>query len=129
MNILVTGGFGNIGVVVLDECHSRGHTVSVFDVQNKRTEKLARQYGKRNVQVIFGDLRKADDVSRAVDGQNVVIHLAAILPPVSDAHPDLCKAVNIGGTANLIRALQASTTKAALVSVSSASVMGPTIST
>ncbi|MBN1934958.1 MAG: NAD-dependent epimerase/dehydratase family protein [Anaerolineae bacterium] len=126
MNILVTGGFGNIGVVVVDECLRRGHIVSVFDVQNRRTEKLARRYGKRNVKVLFGDLRKADDVSRAVVGQDIVLHLAAILPPVSDAHPDLCKAVNVGGTANLIHALQASTKKAALVSVSSASVMGPT---
>ncbi|MBN1661836.1 MAG: NAD(P)-dependent oxidoreductase [Anaerolineae bacterium] len=126
MNILVTGGFGNIGAVVVDECLRRGHTVSVFEVQNKRTRQLARKYGKRNVQVRFGDLRKAEDVSQAVDGQDMVIHLAAILPPVSDAHPDLCQAVNVGGTANLIHALQASTTKAALVFVSSASVMGPT---
>lgn len=126
MNILVTGGFGNIGAIVVDECLRRGHTVSVFDVQNKRTQRLARKYGKRNVHVLFGDLRKAGDVSRAVVGQDLVLHLAAILPPVSDAHPDLCQAVNVGGTANLIAALQVSVTKAALVLVSSASVMGPT---
>jgi UDP-glucose 4-epimerase len=126
MNILVTGGFGNIGVVVVDECLNRGHTVSVFDVQNKRTGRLARHYAGRNVRVFFGDLRKADDVSRAVVGQDAVLHLAAILPPVSDAHPDLCKAVNVTGTANLIHALQTSTARAALVSISSASVMGPT---
>lgn len=126
MNTLVTGGFGSIGVVVVDECLRRGHKVSVFEVPNRRTEKLARQYSKQNVRVLFGDLRKEQDVSRAVAGQDVVLHLAAILPPVSDAHPDLCKAVNVGGTANLIHALQASSTKAALVSVSSASVMGPT---
>lgn len=126
MNILVTGGFGNIGVVVVDECLRRGHKVSVFEVQNRRTEKLARKYNKRNVQVLFGDLRKAEDIPRAVVGQDIVLHLAAILPPVSDAHPNLCEAVNVGGTANLIDALQTSTTKAALVLVSSASVMGPT---
>jgi len=110
----------------VEECLRRGHTVSVFEVQNKRTEKLARKYSKRNVKVRFGDLRTAEDVSRAVVGQDVVLHMAAILPPVSDAHPDLCKAVNVRGTANLIDALQASTTKAALVFVSSVSVMGPT---
>jgi UDP-glucose 4-epimerase len=126
LNILVTGGFGNIGAVVVDDCLRRGHTVSVFEVQNKRTEKLAREYGKRNVKALFGDLRKAEDVSRAVVGQDIVLHLAAILPPVSDAHPDLCQAVNVGGTANLVDALHASTTEAALVLVSSASVMGPT---
>ena len=124
MNILVTGGFGNIGMAVVNESLHRGHTVSVFDVQNDRTKKLARKYSPRHVKVIFGDLRKADDVLRAVAGQDAVIHLAAILPPVSDAHPDLCEAVNIGGTANLIAALRSATTEAALVLASSTSVMG-----
>ena len=126
MNILVTGGLGSIGVVVVEECLRRGHRVSVFEANNKRTERLAREYRQRGVQVLFGDLRRADDVSRAVVDQDVVLHLAAILPPASDAHPDLCEAVNVGGTAHLVAALQESTTEAALVSVSSASVMGPT---
>jgi UDP-glucose 4-epimerase len=126
LNILVTGGFGNIGMVVVKECLQRGYTVSVFDVQNKRTEKLARKYRQRQVKVLFGDLRQADDVARAAVGQDVVLHLAAILPPVSDAHPDLCEAVNVGGTANLIAALKASPASPALVLVSSASVMGAT---
>jgi nucleoside-diphosphate-sugar epimerase len=126
LNVLITGGFGNIGAMVVEECLRRGHTVSVFEVQSKRTEKLARKYSKRKVKVLFGDLRKGEEVSRAVVGQDVVLHMAAILPPVSDAHPDLCKAVNVGGSANLVDALQASTTKAALVLVSSVSVMGPT---
>jgi nucleoside-diphosphate-sugar epimerase len=126
VNILVTGGFGSIGVVVVEECLRRGHTVCVFEVRNGRTEKLAGRYGKRNVKVLFGDLRKPDDVTRAVVDQDAVLHLAAILPPVSDAQPDLCRAVNTGGTGNLIRALQTVSRGTALVSVSSASVMGPT---
>lgn len=126
MNILITGGFGNIGVLVVDEALRRGHQVSVFEVRNQRTERLAHKYSQRQVQVIFGDLRQAEGVARAVVGQEVVLHMAAILPPVSDAHPELCEAVNVGGTANLIQALQASPTQAALLLVSSASVMGPT---
>jgi nucleoside-diphosphate-sugar epimerase len=63
LNILVTGGFGSIGVVVVDECLRRGHAVSVFEVRDRRTEKLARKYVRRNVKVPFGDLRNKDDVS------------------------------------------------------------------
>lgn len=126
MNVLVTGGFGNIGMAVVKECLQRGHTVSVFDVPNKRTERLVRKYRQRQVKVIFGDLRQADDIAPAVVGQDAVLHLAAILPPVSDAHPELCKAVNVGGTANLIAALKATPASPALVLVSSASVMGST---
>lgn len=126
MNILVTGGFGSIGVLVVDECLRRGYTLSVFEAPSARTKRLARRYGKQNVEVQFGDLRNASDVPRAVAGQDVVIHLAAILPPASEVRPDLCRAVNVGGTANLISALLSSPTRAALVAVSSASGMGPT---
>lgn len=98
----------------------------MFEVQNKRTEKLARRYRKRQVRVFFGDLRNPDDIVSAVVGQDLVLHMAAILPPVSEARPDLCNAVNVGGTANLIRALQSSAANAAIISVSSASVMGST---
>jgi UDP-glucose 4-epimerase len=126
LNILVTGGFGNIGLAVVKECLQRGHSVSVFDVQNPRTERLARQYRPRQVKVMLGDLRQADDIARAVVGQDAVLHLAAILPPVSDAHPELCETVNVGGTANLIAALRAIPASPALVLVSSASVMGST---
>ncbi len=124
MNILVTGGFGSIGVVVIDECLRRGHNVSVLEVRGRRTEKMARRYGRRRVGVFFGDIRKAEDVACAVSGQDAVLHLAAILPPQSDSRPDLCFAVNVGGTENIIRSLRAASNKPALVSVSSASVMG-----
>jgi nucleoside-diphosphate-sugar epimerase len=126
MNILVTGGFGNIGMVVVNECLRRGHKVSIFEIPNRRTEKLARKYIKRNVKVWLGDLRKADDIANAIIDQDVVIHLAAILPPISEERPDLCKAVNVVGTDNLIGALRKSSKRPALVEVSSASVMGPT---
>lgn len=126
MNILITGGFGNIGVAVVDECLRRGHTVSVFEIPNKRTRRLARYYIQRDVRVFLGNLGQVGDISPAVVGQDVVIHLAAILPPVSDARPELCRAVNVGGTANLIQSLHTAGASAALVLVSSASVMGPT---
>lgn len=125
MKILVTGGFGNIGACVVDECLSRGHTISVFEVPSKRSERLARKYRRKGLRTLFGDIRNEEDVARAVVGQDVVIHMAAILPPVSDASPELCEAVNAGGTAKLINAIRTSATKAAFVLVSSASVMGP----
>lgn len=127
MKILVTGGFGNIGIATVEESLRRGHSTTVFEVANHRTEELARRYRKRGVQVFFGDMRSLPDLSAAVAGQNAVIHLAAILPPTSDENPELCTAVNVGGTENLLSAIEApGTTRASLVSVSSASVMGPT---
>lgn len=126
MNILITGGFGNIGISVINECLQRGHSVTVFDLENKRTKKTAKKYARKNVKTIFGDIRKIDDVSNAVRNQDGIIHLAAVLPPLSDKNPQLCAEVNVGGTKNILDSITREGNKAVLVEVSSASVMGPT---
>ncbi len=126
MKILITGGFGSIGVVVIEECLKRGHSVSVFEVRTDRTFRLARKYARKGVKVIFGDIRKYDDISAATANQDAVIHMASILPPASDRLPELCRAVNLGGTENLVKALKQSGGKTGIVFVSSASVMGST---
>jgi len=150
MNVLITGGFGSIGVLVIEECLRRGHAVTVFEVSTKRTRRLSRRFGRRGVRAVFGDIRSQEDVSRAATGQDAAIHMAAILPPTSDRLPDLCERVNVGGTENLIRALRTGVGERdaraplaaaesapasfvaptsplpAMVCVSSASVMGPT---
>ena len=124
MRILITGGFGSIGVTAVNECLRRGHQVSVFEVETGRTRKLKRKYGRKNVSVYFGDIRNTADVSKAVEGSDAVIHMAGILPPASESNPELCRSVNIGGTENIIGAVKQYDCK--LVFVSSASVMGPT---
>ncbi len=126
MNILITGGLGNIGIYVVKECLNRGHSVTIFDIGNNKNQKLKEKYKKQNVKVYLGDIRKYDDIAEAADNQDAIIHMAAILPPVSEEHPDLCDAVNINGTKNLIESITARSKKTAIVAVSSASVMGPT---
>jgi len=68
MNILITGGYGNIGIMVVRESLKRGHHVTVFEVRNKATAKKARQYEKRSVTTRFGDIRDRDDVKNALSG-------------------------------------------------------------
>ncbi len=125
MNILVTGAFGNIGRLVLDEARARGHAVSALEVDNKRNRRIALRLGGR-ARVYLGDIRDPDLVRRATAGQDAVIHLAGILPPVSERKQDLCRSVNVGGTRNLVEILQERTNPASLVFISSASVMGRT---
>jgi nucleoside-diphosphate-sugar epimerase len=126
MNIAITGGYGNIGISVIEECLKRGHAVTVFDLDSKRSGKLSRLYLKKNVRTVLGDIAKYPDVRGAVMNQDAIIHLAAILPPLSDTNPELCEQVNIGGIKNILEAIKDAGNKAALVEVSSASVMGPT---
>lgn len=79
MNTLLTGAFGNIGVSTLEELLKRCHHVQCFDVKTKGNEKTARK-NRKEVEIIWGDLRNPDEVFSAVKDQNVVVHLAFVIP-------------------------------------------------
>jgi UDP-glucose 4-epimerase len=105
LNVVVTGAFGNVGTSVLRELLPRGkHRVRCFDLQTRRNVKRSRVYTGQ-VEIVWGDIRNPQDVERAIARQDVVIHLAAIIPPQSDANHEVTRAVNIGGTTNILNAI------------------------
>ena len=126
MRLLITGAFGNVGKAVIDEAYSRRHEILVFEVENKKTRKAARKLQNRLKNVMFGDIRNFEDIQKAVQECDAVIHLAAIIPPLSKKLRELTMDVNYGGTVNLVNAIKETKRNVALVFVSSASVMGPT---
>jgi nucleoside-diphosphate-sugar epimerase len=126
MKVLVTGAFGNVGTAVIEEACSRGHDVVVFEVDNKRTRKVARKFREKVAGVVFGDIRNFEDVKKAVQTCDSVVHLAAIIPPLSKKRRELTMEVNFGGTVNLVKAIKETNCNAPFVFTSSASVMGPT---
>jgi UDP-glucose 4-epimerase len=126
MKVLLTGGFGTVGLSILDLLIAKGHEVNVFETRNKNTMRQARRYSSRLAAILFGDIRNVSDVEKAVAGQEVVVHCAAIVPPYSDENKKLCFDVNVGGTQNIVRAITKHNNAAPLVFTSSASVMGPT---
>jgi nucleoside-diphosphate-sugar epimerase len=125
MKLLITGAFGNIGKTVIKAAHAGHHEVVVFEVDNKKTRKAARKY-RKTVKVIFGDIRDYEIVKEAVQQADAVIHLAAIIPPTSKKQRDLTMDVNVGGTENIIKAINHTNQNIPFIFTSSASVMGPT---
>ncbi len=126
MRILITGAFGNVGKTVLEEASRRAHEVIVFEVENKKTRKDAKKFRRKVKKVVFGDIRNFDNVKAAVQECDAVIHLAAIIPPLSKKLRELTMDVNYGGTVNLINAIKETKRNVPFVFTSSASVMGPT---
>ncbi|MFX1586910.1 MAG: NAD-dependent epimerase/dehydratase family protein [Promethearchaeota archaeon] len=123
MKVLVTGAFGNVGLSTINELLKTNHQVRVFDIYNKINKKIAKRY-KSKLEIIWGDLRDYNDVERAIDGQDIVIHLAAIIPPLADTYPELAEAVNIRGTLNIINAMKKQVNKPKLIFTSSIAVYG-----
>jgi len=131
MNVLVTGAFGNIGAYTLSELLKRGHQVSAFDLKTRTNRRKALRYRGR-LKVFWGDIRDPDDVRCAVAEQEVVIHLAAVIPHLSatginsEDRPEFAESVNVGGTRNVIDAILSQDRPARLILGSSLHVFGRT---
>jgi len=125
MRVLVTGGAGRLGVTVCKMLQKKGFQVRVFDLPSPRNRKSVRELGKK-AEVSWGDITGADSVRQALDGVDAVIHMAGILPPVTETNPGLAEKVNVGGTKTLVDAVRDRERSTPFVFVSSVSVFGPT---
>ncbi len=104
MNVLLTGATGNIGLSALQAMVERGYRVRAL-VVNKRSLRLLRVYRRHpQVEPFIGDVRDAGRMREAASGQDVIVHLAYIIPPTSNEQPELARAVNLDGTRNMIDA-------------------------
>ncbi len=107
--VLVTGAFGNVGSYVTRELSRQGYIPRLFDLPTPRNQRAARSLAAKP-DIVWGDMRDLESLKKAVEGQEIVIHLAAIIPPLSNEQPDLTRAVNITGTQNLLSVCEASPT-------------------
>ncbi|MHA1819535.1 MAG: NAD-dependent epimerase/dehydratase family protein [Promethearchaeota archaeon] len=106
MKVLITGAFGNIGQNTIKELMKKGVELYTFDLKNKKNYKIAKKYKKMVKKMYWGDIRKYDDVFNAVSNKDVVVHLAAIIPPLSERQPELAYDVNVNGTKNIVEAIK-----------------------
>ena len=123
-NVLLTGASGAVGHEVLRQLHSSGkYNITVFDLKSSAAVKLFKKY-KSEIEVIYGDISKKEDIKSACQEKDIVIHLAAVIPPLADEQPKLAYSVNVTGTENLISALENYSPGAFLIYSSSISVYG-----
>lgn len=73
MRVCVTGGTGFVGGALVRRLLSQGVSVQVLARPSARAQAL-RAYG---VRVVLGDLRDSASIERAVEGMDVVYHVAA----------------------------------------------------
>ena len=123
MKVLLTGAFGNVGLSTLKELLNRDYEVRVFEVYNRKNRKIAKKY-KNRIEIIWGDLRNKEDVNAAVQKQDLIIHLAAIIPPLADTNPSLAESVNVGGTKNILNAIKKQALEPKLIFTSSVAIYG-----
>jgi nucleoside-diphosphate-sugar epimerase len=121
--ILITGGAGSVGRRLVQRCRADGYSVRVFDLP---VCNFAGLEGEAGIDVIKGDITDPATVERAVQGAGAVLHLAALLPPASEANRERTFAINVQGTANIMKAMETHASDAVLVFSSSVSTYGNT---
>lgn len=99
---LITGGCGFIGVNLANRLRRRGDAVRALDnLSMGRREDLE----SLGAQLVLGDIRDKEIVAQAVQGCEVVVHLAAHTRVVeSVSNPRLNFEVNVRGTMNVLQA-------------------------
>lgn len=126
MNVLLTGAFGNLGRCILEEISTRGHSITVLELSTDKNRKTYKQVKQHINKMIWGDLTVKSDITEALKGVDSVIHLAAVIPPLSELKKELCNRVNVDGTQNILDGIQETGRRVSLVHASSSSVMGNT---
>ena len=110
MRILITGGAGFIGCNLADACINDGHEVTLLDNLSRRGGEanlawLRERHGERNFNFIRADIRDAQAMLAAAEGQEAIYHLAAqtaVTTSVTDPRPDF--EINALGTFNVLEA-------------------------
>lgn len=107
-HVLVTGGAGYVGSVLVPELVRQGYTVTVFDTfwfwdSPQEYLQATGLHNNPNVLIVHGDLRKKEDIKKALKGTDSVIHLACISnDPSSELDPSFTHEVNYDGSIQLI---------------------------
>ena len=92
MTVLITGASGRIGKYLVNALLKEGENVRVF-IKEKSVE-------AENVETFYGDVLDIESLKKAVDGVDVIYHLAAVVDYLTSQ--DLMYKVNVLGTRNLL---------------------------
>ena len=121
--ILITGGAGNLGRSLAFALKDRDVGLRLLDLPSCDFS-FCEDWP--NARGIPADILQPDSLREALEGVDLVYHLAAILPPASERNRELTFRVNVEGTRNLVDACSSCGRISSLIFASSVSVYGNT---
>jgi predicted dehydrogenase/nucleoside-diphosphate-sugar epimerase len=93
--VLATGAAGYVGFHVVKKLLDANYYVRVLVRPTSRIDRLE----ELGVEVIFGDVRRPEDISQAADGMDVIVHMAAV-----NGRPKFMVDTAVDGIQNVARA-------------------------
>ena len=123
--VLVTGGFGLVGSQTVRRLVGDGLSVVATDLGTSAQHEAAAKLPV-GAEARWADLTDQAEVDRLVAdvAPTVIVHLAAVIPPVVYRHPALGRRVNVDATVKLLRAAESRERPPRFVLASSNAVYG-----
>ena len=106
--VFLTGATGTMGWAGLKEllAHKENYNIRILarpSEKNKR--KLAGM--EKDIDIVWGDLGKYEDVLRGVSGADIVLHVGGMVSPQADYRPKATRKTNLGAAENIRKAVVA----------------------
>ncbi|MBO6752861.1 MAG: NAD-dependent epimerase/dehydratase family protein [Spongiibacter sp.] len=101
MKVLLTGAFGNLGLLCLERLLADGHELRCTDLEGEEQRKQAARFSGQ-CEIVFGNICEPQFLPGLVEGVEAIVHLASLLPPNTDKQPALAEAVNVDAAKALI---------------------------
>ena len=122
--VLVTGAGGMVGYQVIRFLLSEGkYEITVLDLKTKNAYKKLKHF-RRRVDIVYGDVNDVSVVDSLIKENDIVIHLAGVIPPLANIRDDLCEKMDYGGTKLIVDAIKKYNPNCQLIYASSTSVYG-----
>ncbi len=107
--VLVTGAGGFIGSHLMERLFELGAKIRAFVRYTSRADEGFIKYFsddlRKNMDIIYGDIRELETVAKAMDGVDIIFNLAALVGiPYSYIHPQEVIEANTIGTLNVLMA-------------------------
>jgi len=129
MKIAMTGASGNMGREVLAQTLELSFVecVKVLLSPKKKNDKLAKvlkkQY-KNRIEIVRGSVADKAACEKLVKGTDYVLHMAAVIPPASDASYAQSKECNLDGAVAIVNAVKNMPKQAKYIHISTVALYG-----
>lgn len=107
--VLLTGATGVMGRQGLDCLVNSDFdlAIRVLARPSSKNRRFLLPYQRKGVEVVWGDLTVYEDVKRAVDDIDIVLHVGGMVSPLADMMPKATVRINVAAMRNIVDAIEA----------------------
>lgn len=106
--VFISGLTGTMGRAALEHLMEYKDKIDIVTIvrPSKKNIKIKKQLENHNINIIWGDLTNYEDVKKALENVDYILHVAAFVSPEADSEPEKAWDINVGSTENILKATE-----------------------